>query len=363
MKWSLFLGKPLGIKLYIHWTFLILIGWVVFSQYSNGGDLQAALWAVLFVLAVFACVTLHEFGHSIAARRFGVETRNITLLPIGGVASLERIPEKAREELIVAVAGPLVNVVIAMILALGLAISGASFFPESAAQITPANFLSSLMWINVLLVLFNLIPAFPMDGGRMLRAGLAMRMDRVKATRWAVSIGQFFAIIMAFLGLFYNPFLIIIGIFVYLGAQAELGAVESDNILKGYKVGDITMKHYTPLHPYDSLGKAVGILLDTQETHFVVLDEDKIVGTLSKDDIIRGLQALEMEAQIEQVMSGEPEIANPGTPLEIAFEHLREKKQALLPVVEKEKLVGVLDIENITEFMLIRSAITAQKTA
>ena len=359
MKWSLFLGKPWGIKLYIHWTFLILIAWVLYSQLSSGIPMPEALIPIGFVLAVFACVTLHEYGHALAARRFGVGTRQITLLPIGGVASLEKIPEKPREELIVAAAGPLVNVGIALVLAVILYAFGIPLLPDGEGQsIGGNNFLPSLLSVNVILVLFNLIPAFPMDGGRMLRALLALRMDRTIATRWAASIGQFFAILFALGGLLWgNPFLIFIGVFIYLGAQAEYSNVASTSLLEGYKVRDITMHSFTPLHPFDRLEKVVEIMLDGQEEHFVVLDNEQVVGTLSKREMISGLNKGGKDLAVQQVMTKAVQTIDPEQPLEDAMAILQRQKGKVLPVVHAGKFMGMLDLENISEFLLVQTAL------
>ena len=364
MKWSLYLGKPWGIKLFVHWTFLILVAWVLYTSLSQGNSLAEALIPIGFIIAIFTCVTLHEYGHALAARRFGVATKQITLLPIGGVASLEKIPEKPREELIVAAAGPLVNVAIALVLGVILLLLGAPLWPsEDIESINGSTFLSSLLFVNIILVLFNLIPAFPMDGGRMLRALLALRMDRIIATQWAASIGQFFAILFALGGLLGgNPFLIFIGIFIFLGAQAEAQNVASTSLLEGYKVKDITMHSFTPLHPFDRLEKVVSIMLDSQEDHFVVLDNEEVVGTLSKREIILGLNKGGKELAVQQVMDKNVPSVEPDQPLEDAMLILQQQKGQVVPVIQAGKFMGMLDLENISEFILIQTALNKRES-
>ena len=213
MGWSVPIFRVAGIQLRIHITFLLLIGWLAFGYYAEGGS-AVALSRVVFILLLFVCVVLHEFGHAFAAKAFGINTPDITLLPIGGVARLERMPEEPVQELIIAVAGPMVNVVIA----LGLFVAGGPQVFVDSSTVEGGGFLAQLMTINIMLVLFNLLPAFPMDGGRVLRALLATRLSYARATQVAATVGQGFAFVFGFIGLIWNPFLIFIALFVYIGA-------------------------------------------------------------------------------------------------------------------------------------------------
>jgi Zn-dependent protease len=219
------LGQVFGIDLYVHWTFLLLPAWVLLSSWGAGGP-QLVLFLLAFVGAVFGCVVLHELGHALMARRFGIGTRDITLYPIGGVASLQRMSEKPAEELAIALAGPAVNVVIAAALGAGLALGGAVFAPEELFQFAPGRFLGSLLVANVLLVGFNLIPAFPMDGGRVLRALLSMKLGHLRATEIAVNVGLVAAVLMGVWGYFNGyPMLPVVSLFVLITGQQELMAV------------------------------------------------------------------------------------------------------------------------------------------
>ena len=224
MKWSWNLARVMGTDVKIHFTFVLLLAWIGLSGLSAAG-IAGAVASVLFVVLLFGCVSLHEFGHVLAARTFGIRTPDITLYPIGGVARLERMPEKPMQELIVALAGPAVNVLIAAFLFLLLGASASLGGVETLADPRSA-LLSRLAAVNVFLVIFNLIPAFPMDGGRVLRALLGLRLGFLQATRHAVKVGRVIAIGFGVLGLFYNPMLIFIAAFVYFGAGQELAAVE-----------------------------------------------------------------------------------------------------------------------------------------
>jgi Zn-dependent protease len=242
MGWSWRIGRVKGIDVDIHVTFLIFLAWIAFSNYRASGDLTYVASGLLFTLALFGIVVLHELGHALAARRYGIRTRAITLLPIGGVASLERMPRKPRQELVVALAGPAVNVVLAAAIYVLLNL-GAGLAPVSDVFRAGTSFLSQLFWVNVSLAIFNLIPAFPMDGGRVLRALLAMRLGHARATQVAAMIGQLMAIVFLFLGIFTNPMLIFIAMFVWFGAAsessqmpgraAEMGSAGEEYVTKG----------------------------------------------------------------------------------------------------------------------------------
>jgi Zn-dependent protease len=219
MSWSFKFARVAGIDLKIHFTFLLFLVWIGFTYFSIGGA-AAARQGILFILLLFGCVLLHELGHALTAKAFGIRTTDITLLPIGGVARLEHIPDEPKQELLIAIAGPLVNVVIAALLIfyLGHRAAMSDFGDLNTPRVA---MLSKLASVNIGLVLFNLIPAFPMDGGRILRALLAMRLNYLRATEIAARIGQGLAIVFGIIGFFYNSFLIFIAFFVYMGAQQE----------------------------------------------------------------------------------------------------------------------------------------------
>ena len=355
MKYSLQLGKFFGIKVQIHWTFLILLGWIIFSNMRAGSGAEQTLWSVLFILSIFVCVTLHEFGHALAAKRFGIKTKDITLLPIGGLARLESIPEKPKEELIVALAGPLVNIIIVAALYPLVHFSLDITSMVQLSSITSDNFIFNLMFINLWLAVFNLIPAFPMDGGRVLRAVLSFKMERHKATRIAASIGQLLSIGFVILGFFGNPFLIFIGFFIFLGAQAEAEYTQAKSMLKGFTVNDVLMKQYQTIESDDTIKSAVQLLLNGQCKNFLVMENQQPVGTLSRDEIIKALSEQSENAVIHNVMNKELLFLKAQMPLEEAW-HLMQQHKTLMPVFTNNKLVGTLDTENILEFIMIKNA-------
>lgn len=354
-KNSLYIGQVAGIRIYIHWTFLILIGWIVFSNLSRGLGTNEIIWSVLFILTIFGCVTLHELGHALAAKRFHIKTRDITLLPIGGVAQMESIPEKPKEELIVALAGPAVNLVIFLVLYLVIPRPSAAEM-EQLASIGPDNFLFALMFVNMWLALFNLIPAFPMDGGRVFRALLAFRMNRNRATRIAAGLGQMLAIGFVFLGFYYNPFLIFIGLFIFLGAQAEAQHTETQSLLRGFTVRDALLKEVPGIEAGATIRDAADLLLQGQNKYFLVKNGDEPDGTLGRDEIIKALGELGDQAPVRQAMRKELLYLSPEMPIEDAWKKMQEEKQPFALVSAGDRIVGALDMDNIAEFVMIRSA-------
>lgn len=356
MRWSLKLGRFAGIDVFVHWTFAILLGWIFISHLSAGHDMAAALRGVSFILAIFGCVVLHEFGHALTARRYGIRTRDITLLPIGGVARLERMPENPRHELWVALAGPAVNVVIAAII-FAFLVGLNSVQQLLQVELMRGNFLARLMWVNLFLVAFNLLPAFPMDGGRVLRALLATRMGRRRATQIAASVGQAMAFLFGLLGLFFNPMLIFIAFFVYIGAQGEAQMVEFNSLLRGLTVRDGMQKRFRALAANDSLSAAVTELLAGAQQDFPVLADGRVVGMLRRKDLVKALSERGATASVDSAMCRECRTVQAGEPLESALENLRQGDCAAAPVLQDGQLIGLLTLENISELVMVNAAL------
>ncbi len=356
MKWSWKLGRFAGIDVYVHATFLLLIGWVAYSYWVQSQTLNAVLIGILFILALFACVVLHEYGHALTARRYGIKTRDITLYPIGGVARLERMPDKPIEELWVALMGPAVNVVIAAILFAVLALTGqlASLNLQTMAS---GSFLVRLLYINVILVLFNLIPAFPMDGGRVLRAILAMKMDYVRATQIASSIGQGIAFLFGFIGIFANPFLLFIAFFVWIGAAEENHMVQMKNSISGIPITRAMLTKFEALSPADTLARVVQLILSSSQQDFPVVENGNVVGVLTRDDFIHALSKNGQDTPVTSVMRRDLPTVDSHDMVEMAVTRLQESGSKTLPVMHLGQFVGLITSENITEFLMIRSAL------
>lgn len=360
MRWSFRLGKVAGTEVRVHVTFFILLaafGWVFYRE----GGAGAAVEGVLFIIAVFGCVLLHEFGHVLMARRFGVRTPDITLLPIGGLARLEKMPEKPWQELLVAIAGPAVNVVIAGILALfyGFAILADPGALEE--MIMRPSFGERLMLVNVVLVFFNMIPAFPMDGGRVLRALLAMVMPYGKATEVAAAIGQFLAVLGGLVGLSaWNPVLVLIAIFIFMAARGEAQMVQARIALEGVPLERAMITEFHVLRRGDTLNDAALALLAGSQHDFPVLDErGELEGLLTRPRLIEAMTKLGPSASVESAMLEEVPTVPLHYPLREAFQVLRASPIESLPVLAEgeRRVLGLLTAENVGELMLIRNAL------
>ena len=357
MKGSFKLGNIAGIGVFIHWTFSILIAYIIFSNYRAGHNIEQIVWSVIFILSIFITVFLHELGHALAAKKYNIKTKDITILPIGGLARLERIPEKPKEELIVALAGPAVNIALALITGLFITIPDIKDLTiQLAGGVNQSNFFLNFFIVNVWLAVFNLIPAFPMDGGRVLRALLAMKFERHIATNIAARIGQTLAVGFVILGFYSNPFLVFIGIFIILGAQAEAQYTQAKSMLAGYKVKDALMKDYKMIDKGETVKEAVQMLLNGQCKSFLVTENSKPIGTLNRDEIIKALSENGENEIVFNIMNRSLVFLDADSSLENAYQQVHQHKSALMPVIENNKLVGVLDTENILEFIMVKDA-------
>jgi Zn-dependent protease len=357
LKNTLKLGKVAGIEVSVHWTFLLLIGWVIWRESRSGSTIEEILWTLLFVISIFFCVTLHELGHALTAKRFNIKTLDITLLPIGGIARLENMPEKPLHELLVAIAGPLVNILIAAILFPLVIYQLNMEYISSMKGISKETFLLNLFSVNITLALFNMLPAFPMDGGRVFRSVLSFKLPRHIATRIAASVGQFIAILFVVGGFFVNPFLIFIGLFIFLGAQAEAEMTANKYVLSGYKVRDVIMVNYHTVDAFDSLSVPVSLLLGGQAKNFIVMHDNQVVGTLSREELIKGLSEKGRDVPVADVMNKDVVFLDADMPLENAYQLMQQHAAGLLPVMQNKQLAGTLDLENILEFIMVNNAL------
>lgn len=360
MRWSWRIGSLFGIPVYIHATFGLILAWVALSYWLRGQTLGSTLAGIVFVLALFACVVLHELGHALTARRYHIKTRDITLLPIGGVARLERMPDDPREELWVALAGPAVNVAIAAGLFLVLFLTG-SWQSTEDLSMTQGSFVQRLMLLNVFLVGFNLLPAFPMDGGRVLRALLATRLSYTRSTQLAATIGQGMALLFGFVGFLANPFLIIIAFFVWIGAAQESSMVEMRSSLAGIPVSQAMQTEFRVLETSDTLARAVDMILAGAQQDFPVTEHGRVTGVLTRGELVKALAQKPLETPVSEVMQNNFAVVDSFEMLETALGRLNECACNTIPVMRHGHLVGLLTSENFGEFMMIQGALAASR--
>lgn len=356
MAWSLRIATIAGTEVRVHITFWLLLIWIWVMHYVNGG--AGAAWiGVVYILAVFLCVLLHEFGHVFAARRFGIRTPDITLLPIGGLARLERMPDKPGQELVIAVAGPLVNVVIAILLIFYLN-ANVGLRDLEQFEDPDTNILARLAAVNIFLVAFNMIPAFPMDGGRVLRALLAFRMPWARATEIAASIGQGFAFVLGFIGLFYNPILVFIAIFVYLAAAAEAQNARIRELASSILVDDVMVTNFVRLPGTATVADAIDTLLATTQHEFPVINgRGVLIGLVTRDDLFRALREKGPDEPISTIMRTGMPVVHYRSSLEVALHSMLDGTAPAVVVVDGiGQLVGLLTHETIGEMMMVRSA-------
>ncbi len=356
MKWSWKIARIAGIDVFIHSTFFLLIIWIGFSYWVTQNSISAVLNGVVFILLLFLFVLLHEFGHALAARKYGIATRDITLLPIGGLARLERMPKEPKQEFWVALAGPLVNFVLAILL-FGWLLLTNGLGGIVNTTVTEGSLIQRLAIVNLTLLLFNLIPAFPMDGGRVLRAFLAMRMEYTQATQAAATIGQGFALLFGLIGILTNPMLLFIAFFVWIGASQESSSVQVREAISGIPIRRAMLTQFQTLDYNQRLSDAVDAILTGYQQEFPVMKGDEMVGILTRSALVQGLAKDGPTANIAGVMDENFITADANDMLERVSERLQNCGCHSVPVFENDRLVGLVTMDNIGEFLMIQSAL------
>ncbi len=348
--WSFRIASVAGIPVRIHFTFFLLLVWVALANQAQG----AAMW-VLLIISLFACVVFHELGHALVAKRYGIKTRDITLYPIGGIAMIEQRPKPA-QELWISLAGPAVNVVIAgLLVPVVLALQGHAAFWQP--DLERGTFAQRLLVANVALVLFNLVPAFPMDGGRVLRALLGLKMSDERATRIAAGFGQFFAIVFGLVGLFAGSVLLmLVAFFVFVGAAQEVNATVSRSIVEGRRVSEAMMTHVATIESGLTLDVAANMLIEGAQQDFPIVVGDEVLGLLERSDVARGLAQDGPGAYVAGYMRREFRSLAPYAPLEKALELFSGGDRSPILVMSDGRLLGMVTIENLSEFLMLQHA-------
>ncbi len=354
MRWSLNVGKIFGISFRIHITFFLLLIFI-FASVLNERGLNQALLAVLFICAVFACVVIHEVGHSLFAKRFGKTPKSITLLPIGGVAAIEEMPEKPLQEITMAIVGPIINLIIAAVIYAFVGrwtgIGVPNLFPDSAQ-----TFFANLIGINIILAIFNLIPAFPMDGGRVLRGLLAMKMEYLRATAVAVMIGQAISIFFVFFGLFYNWWLALIGIFLYIGAGSERQQAVLHSLLNKVPVSEAMATEFLTLRPEAPLSEALEHFHHGCHQDFPVIGDFGLEGVLTRDRILASIHEKGVNVPVSEVMDRDFAAVKSDSSLDEVYKTLAANRKSSVAVIDDGRVVGIVCMDDISRYFMIRAA-------
>jgi Zn-dependent protease len=355
MKGSWTIARVGGVAIRVHVTFLLLLLWFGVVSGLQTHSLGGAVDGVLFVCIIFACVVLHELGHAFVARRFGVGTRDITLLPIGGMARLTDMPREPRAEIAIALAGPAVNFAIALAIWLLLPSGDVAARLQSAATGGDVPLAVSVLLVNLSLGTFNLLPAFPMDGGRVLRALLALRLPAVRATRIAARVGQVVAAAFVLVGLLGNPLLALIGVFIWFGAALEVADAEMRDVLEGMPIDAALITEFRALSTDDTLDAAAALTVRSTQADFPVLRAGVPVGTLTQRALLDGLRQRGGRARVDEVPLRELPLVGRSEHLDAVWRRLQTGQQ-LVGVQEHGQLIGLVDTENLIELSRIVAA-------
>jgi len=351
-----------GIRLFVHWTFLFLVGWVVLVNARLGNNIEQLAWSVLFIVAVFACVALHEFGHALVASRFGIQAKNIILLPIGGIASIEKFPGNPKQELAISIAGPMVNFAIAGILALFL--HPFMFLWETPPDVSITHghdFLYNLYAVNIGLAAFNLIPAFPLDGGRILRALLGFKLNYIRATTIVATLGKIIAGLFIVAGLvFFNLVLLVIGIFIIFSASAEEHYLRLKALVQGIKIKDIQMYDYNSLESKTTVKEAASVLMNNHSKYFIVMDGPHPIGSINRIEIIKAIAEMKYEIAVGDLLRKGLSYLDGEKEADTVLEKLAASDERLYPVMENGLFTGVINFNQIIEYLLIHKAETKE---
>lgn len=364
MRGSFRIARPFGIDLKVHWSFLLVFGFILLISFAANRDVSSLASYVVLVTGLFACVVLHELGHALAARRFGIPTRDITLLPIGGVARLERMTSSPFEELVVALAGPAVNIVIAFGLAAVLLVTvgiGGILNPPNGIASLAVN----LLLVNVAMVVFNLLPAFPMDGGRVLRASLSAFMDFATATRIAAFVGQTMAIGFALIGLFVlkNPMLLGVAAFVFFAAKREGDAAKVWSRIRDLQVRHAVETDFVAMSPWESVGLAARKLVLFKQRIMPLSHDGNYFGALTTECIADAYNRGQKDTPVAELCGKPVPVLTPGDSLMEAGDQLRTHGFHALPVVQGRWLVGIVTADSLAKAFRAVAADTSEVSA
>lgn len=351
MKWSFQIGKLFGIPIRVHITFLLLLLFIGIVGSRQGGG-SGAVFGMVSIIFIFICVVLHEVGHSLTAIHYGIEVKEIVLMPIGGVSRMEDIPEDPKKEIVISVVGPLVSFGLALVFFIIAKVTNQNT-DIRALSLFSGNLVANLFWINLILGMFNLVPAFPMDGGRVLRGILATGMESLKATKIAVGVGQAFAILLFFFGIFFNWWMALIAIFIYLGAEGEERMVALRTTLGKSRVKMAMLTDVQTISPHQTVGDVLENICHGFQQDFPVVEEGEVVGILTKETIFSTLHKHEKSTLVRDVMQKDFISTTEDAPLSDIFKKMTAEKLSVVPVMRGKELRGMINIEQIGKYHMI----------
>lgn len=371
MRGAFQIAKIAGIPVKLHWSFVLMLVWVAIEGRRSGMNWESVGWFAVLMIGVFACVILHEFGHAFSAKRYGVQTKDIILSPLGGVARLDGLPEKPIDESVVAFAGPLVNLLLAGIFGgYGWLTSSIDFSNLGSSRLVfgnPENFVTLFLLINIFLALFNLIPAFPMDGGRIFRSLLSPSLGRRRATLITTYLGQGMAILLVILAYFFVPpqmsfylipLFILSSAFMFFMARQEYRMVKFEEILKKHSISELIRQPVNIFKKNDHIAHALEILKRGLEKDFLVKNEDgTIAGVFSQPKIVEVAKSIPTDLhenhEVEEFISPLKETISSSDSLHVFYKKLMKQELRILPVFENENLIGVVDIQQLNDFLRV----------
>ena len=358
-SWSIPAGKLFGVEIRIHLTFFFLLLFVWLTESAAHHNAGSAARGLALVGIIFGCVVLHELGHALVSLHAGIPAKAIILLPIGGVTLLDETREPLpagtqtwKRDIRIALAGPLVNLIIAFVAASILLAAAPQLRLWDAPYVISTNLPRSLVWGNLWLALFNLLPAYPTDGGRVLRAVLSRSMEPIRATRRAVSIGQAFATLFMLVGMLWNIWLTLIGVFLFVAGQLEERSAVFQSVLETVRLEDIMLRDFATLSPADTLEDALDKAVHSLQDDFPVVRGNDLVGIISKHKILQALRS-EGDGYVQAVMNRIFEVAQKKESLASAFRKLSSRNLSLIPVVEEQRLIGIVTLQNLMHSMAL----------
>lgn len=358
MRGSFKIMEIRGINVSIHWTFLFLVGWIVLVNTRMGNSVPELAWSLFFLAAVFACIALHELGHALMASRYGIQAKNVVLLPIGGIASIEKFPGNPKQELMISLAGPVVNIAIALLL-----YPFVSHYPPfwqlqtDVSIVHGHDFLYNLYVVNIALALFNLIPAFPLDGGRVLRALLGFKINYVRATTIAAYVGRIIAIGFIVIGILFSNFILpLIGIFILFSAGMEEYYLRLKSLVQGIKLKELIMYDYNSIQANTTVKDVASVLMNNHSKYFVVMDGAKPIGSINRMEIIKAIAEKNYDETVGNLVRSELTYLDADQPVDTVLEKLADNDERVYPVMEQNQFAGVINFNHIIEYLLIHKA-------